>query len=882
MGFFADGDVRTDTKVKGKPTKKLLHDLQCGVCPLASAKCLHPKMPQTGAERPDILALGEGPGENEDKEGAQFVGSSGQYLRARVPREWIKHIRWDNVVRCRPPDNRTPEEVEVECCRPRHTADVEKHRPKAIFGFGQVPLTWANGASGIAKWRGRRSPVRVGDHTCWMYFFNHPSFLIRQNHANQGRTTEEERMFGHDLKRAFAEVAAGLPVPEVHTREDALAGIECVWGERGQEDVDRVADFLVRAAKEPDVGVDYETNAKRPYLPTAKILTISVSAGFGIMAFALDHRQARWTFEQRAQIIDLWLWFMTESKARKAVHNLAFEHEWNAVMFGREYLRASRWDCTQSQAFVLDQRASEERRTGGADDEGTLECYSLSFLSLLHFGLDIKTLFRLNMKDLDSEPVDRVLLYNGVDSKYHRHLLHKQDALLVGLGLAHVYERHLPRVPACVLTQVKGVPLDFDVARILQDKYEKRIVEVEEKIARLPIVAEFAKRTGYKFNPASDDDVMYVMRDILKRPEVERKVRKNGKTVVVHTTSEAALSEIDHPVSALVLEHRGVSKQESTYCFPPGHKDVWPDECLHPMFNTCRARTSRLSSAEPNGQNWPKRDAEQKEMRKQFVAEHRERLQSESSRLVMLSADQGQIEARVFAMASKDKVFTKMLWEDYDVHLEWAERISKAYPRYLDQFSDEKSPIKAARQDVKSKWVFAQFFGATIDKSSSTLKVPVEVLQPLHREFWKVFSGLHDWHDRMDQFYKEHGYVELLTGRRRCGPLGFNAVINTPIQGTAAEIVNDSLVRVSEWEVWDLQPILQVHDDLPFILPLDKTFEENYDRIVRELVRPTFDFINVPLVCEVAVGQNMYEMEEIAKVSSATIYGRDAHLGLFN
>lgn len=876
MGFFSDGDVRSESPRgrQGKPSLKLLHDLQCSVCPLSSASCLHPKMLPTGSARPDILVLGEAPGEEEDKNSEQFVGKSGKYLRAQIPREWLPRMRFDNTVRCRPPQNRTPDDTEMEACRPRHIADVEKTKPKAIFGFGQVPLAWANGASGVAKWRGRRSPVRVGSHTCWMYFFNHPSFLLRQK-SESGKYTEEERMFALDLRRALADVGAGLEEPEFYTRDDTLAGVEILYGKGGDSDVDRLARFLSGALLEERVGVDYETNGKRPYLNSAKILTISVSTPQKTLAFALDHRGAKWTRAQRDEVLGLWLWFIQQPGPRKAVHNLAFEEEWNAVLFGTEYVRGSRWDCTMAQAFVIDQRIGDKHGGQGGDDEGTLECFSLGFLSLLHFGLDIKTLFRLKMDDLDSEPVENVLTYNGVDSKFHRMLLVRQDTIIERMGLTHIYEHHLRRIPTCVLTQVKGVPLDFAVASELNLKYEDQVKKLTAGLEQLPSFRLFAQKTGRKFKWSSDKDVMFLFKDLLNREEVRQEVRKGGGTEVRYTTNESALSRIDDPVAKAILDLRGVSKQASTYTFPEGHEHVWPDGMLHPLLNTCRARTSRLTSSDPNEQNWPKRDAAQKEMRKQFVAQ----LKGSASNLVMVSVDQGQIEARVFAMASQDKVYTQMLWEGYDTHMEWAERIAKQYPRFLDQFKG-KSPMKEARQLVKSDWVFAQFFGAQLETSARRLKVPSEVLEPLHRQFWKTFSGLKDWQDRNNKFYQDHGYVELLTGRRRCGPLGFNVRINTPIQGTAAEITMDSMIRVSEIEDWYLQPILQIHDDLTLVFPMDEMYESRAEIVIAETIRPTFDFINVPLVAEMSVGPNLYDMEEVGKYSSAEWYGREAHLGL--
>jgi DNA polymerase len=150
-------------------------------------------MDATGAKRPLIYILGEGPGRVEDETGVQFMGDSGQLLRSEIPRAFKDKIRWNNTVNCRPPRNATPDHTIVECCRPRVVSDIAKSRPKVIFGFGNVPLQWICGFTGISNWRGRRMPVNIDGHVCWYYPMFHPAFLVRKGRGSY--TSEDERMF---------------------------------------------------------------------------------------------------------------------------------------------------------------------------------------------------------------------------------------------------------------------------------------------------------------------------------------------------------------------------------------------------------------------------------------------------------------------------------------------------------------------------------------------------------------------------------------------------------------------------------------------------------------------------------------------------------------
>jgi DNA polymerase-1 len=237
---------------------------------------------------------------------------------------------------------------------------------------------------------------------------------------------------------------------------------------------------------------------------------------------------------------------------------------------------------------------------------------------------------------------------------------------------------------------------------------------------------------------------------------------------------------------------------------------------------------------------------------------------------IFLEADFGQIEARVIAMASRDRNFTKSLWDRYDVHLNWAEKIAYAYPDRVGGKNNlkDKKVMKTFRGDVKNQWVFPLFFGASLFKVSNELRIPDEHLKSLYDEFWCTFEGVKDYQNRMEKDYKKKGYVECLTGRRRRAPLSYNQIINSPIQGTASDIVVDGMNRLSELEDWEYQANLNIHDSLTFILDEDE-LEERTEVIVREMLGCRFPFINVPLTVEVSIGtENWQHMQELGTFSS--------------
>jgi uracil-DNA glycosylase len=848
MGFFGS-DLATDSRSRRIPIDMLRRN-GCLMCPLDRAELHSPKISPSGSDNPLVYILGEAPGELEDKQGKPFVGPSGRLLRSHIPERYQSKVRFSNTTRCwTGPGNPDPTDVQTECCRSLGISDIEQTKPKAIFGFGNHALLWATGQTRITQWRGRRLPVKIGSHVLWFYPMLHPSFVLHTQGDDQRRGDELEQLFSWDMARAFAELER-LPEPFVHSVAEAKRNVELVEGsEPGALRI--VREFLQMAAKAEHVGMDYETNGRRPYAENAKILSAAVSVRDRVLAFAFDHREARWSRSDRAELSVLWTEFLI-SPVPKVSHFASFEIEWSAVMFGREIVRASRWEDTASQAAVIDERVGDHKN-------GPL---SLGWLTQQHFGLNIKNISNLDRANLDNEPLEEVLMYNGIDSRYHDYLFVAQNKILKEKRLVNNYEHMLRRIPTVVLTQIKGVPVAQDVTEELADEYSSQLKEIDYEISLDPAVIDFGRTRGEAFNASAP-----------------RQVGQLFSAMGINlgdSADEEALKKIEHPLSPLILKHRKLTKRLSTYVHAysrPGHiwsdssvtpSDkgyLWPDGLLHSNLNTLFARSGRTSADEVNYQNVIKHDEEGKEVRRQIKAR---------PGYIQVSADQGQIQARNIAMESRDPVFCKMLWEDYDIHMDWAERLSRAYPDAVGgkkNFTD-KEVMKKFRYKTKNNFVFALFFNAQLPKLASGMEIPESYLAPEFRQFWKIFSGIKEWHEKLYKEYRETGTVHSTGGFVFHAPLSPNQIVNWPIQNDEALIVLDWMSRLSEKEIWELQPNMEVHDDLIFELPLDSSFHKNIETIVTEGLRCTFDWINVPLSLEVSIGENWLEMHEEAKFRS--------------
>lgn len=812
----------------------------CASCPLDKARLQHPKMLATGPKRADVYILGEAPGADEDETGIQFVGKSGKLLRESLPNKAEKQIRWNNVINCRPPGNREPAPLEVACCRQRQVADIELVKPKLILGFGGVPLRWFTGQDKITTWRGRLMPVRVGSHSCWFAPIFHPSYVSRAKRGAKGQ--EIEQTFYMDIDNAFAALE-DLPEPHVEDAADSDVGLECIVVYKVL--MERLAEAMMWS----DFAIDIETNGLRPHRTDPKILSVAISNYDKTFSWPMQHRDATWTASQKKDI-DQALKLLILGR-KPIAHNSKFEQEWLSHFYGDEIVFEADWQDTMAQAYVLDER------------EGTK---SLEFCTMSRLGINVKSLSKINAQRLEFEPFSRLLPYNGYDSKYTYLLYYVQQELVEKQGQLDVYKMCNSRAGPLAIAERRGVMPDPKAILELNREYQKRVKVAEAEIQENRDVKEFNRKHG-RFNPASSGkDLPQLFHKQLGCAECKVRDKRPGHESEYRiSTDESVLSQIDRPIAKLILNLRGIKKSLSTYIAPfsPEGGAIWPDKLIHANFHHLLTSTTRLSCSDPNLQNFPIR--KEKHIRAIIRA---------PEGYWLVSFDFGQIEARVIAMASLDEFLVKALWEGYDVHMEWAERVSRAYPRVVGgkKFLHDKEAMKEFRQTIKNGWVFPLFFGSAIEGVADTIQVPRNVLVPIYDEFWDTFEGVHVWQEQLKKEYRQLGYVAKLTGGRRHAPMGLNELINSPIQGTAADIVNEAFVRLSrrayEEDKPQLQFVMQIHDDLTMYI-LDKLLEETMDDIAREMVRvDMFPFVNVPLTVEVSVGSNWANKEEVEKYSS--------------
>ena len=855
MSFFFNKQAK-EKKSAPKPiqakgaSKEILNRLGCRVCPLDKANNCHPKMYPGFSELPtNIYFLGDSPDDEDDKIGTPFGGKSGRILKSLLSRD--SNYCLDNVVRDFTTDTST-RWVAMECCRSLVTKSIERAQPKIVVGLGLLPLQWVLNTTDMEGLRGRVFAVQIGSWKCWFLPTYHPQFIL--DCAFDKKQPFRSKL-GHclkfDVERAVR-LADSLSTPVIDTPQSARAGVQAFDGSTRTQ-LAQILALISEARKAPEKAIDVETSCLKPWAADAKLLTVAVSFGNTNFSFAVDHPKTGWKPDEKARIKSEFKKLLTD-ETKIIAHNAPYECLWMIHWIGKDCLWHDNWECTMMQAHFLDERRGKR---GGNDDQFQPNPYqALDFLIKQHFGLAYKALFKLDRKNMVKADLGETLVYNGADTKYTLRLYHSQNLELRERGLHAAYREAVGRQPTVALMQDLGICMDAKQTKLMQKKLEDEIASIEKRIRSYPEVQAYV-RDRKTINIASTQDVLLLLKKYIRAGSL---VNSEGK----ESADKGVLEKLNHPIGKDIEEFRNRSKLKSTYVDPyePGKGEfIFPDGKIHPAFNTTFATTGRTSSSEPNQQNWSKRNDEW--VRKQVVA---------SKNHVLLAFDFGQLEACTAAMCTKDKILVKALWEDYDIHQEWAGKAARLYPKAINGIENiaDKAVMKKFRSIIKNKMVFPAMFGATNKSVADYLHMPIEPVNKLMDEFWATFYGLHNWQKKVMHDYYNLGYVAGLTGRRRHYPLTKNEAINYPIQNLGCDVVCRAMVTLSKMAAdtdrWYIHPTMNIHDDLTFDVPDDpQILEEAIETIYRVMLTPGYDFVNVPLSVSCSMGTNWLEMEDIGK-----------------
>ena len=385
--------------------------------------------------------------------------------------------------------------------------------------------------------------------------------------------------------------------------------------------------------------------------------------------------------------------------------------------------------------------------------------------------------------------------------------------------------------------EFEGIHVSKKALDEMSHEFDERIKVLEGSIYTL---------AGSEFNIASPKQLGVVLFEDLGLPVVKK--TKTGYSTAVEVLEQL---QYKHDIIPLIMEYRTLTKLNSTYA-KGLVKDITREGKIHTRYEQTLTQTGRLSSVNPNLQNIPTRIEEGKKIRKAFIPASNDR--------VILSIDYSQIELRVLAHIAQDKGMIDAFKHDVDIHTKTASDVN-GVPL------DEVTPTM--RREAKAV-NFGIVYGISDFGLSNNLGITRKRAKEFIEKYLETFKGVDKYMTDIVEFAKEHGYVETLYNRRRSLPeinaknkiianLNARIAMNTPIQGTAADIIKIAMISaynyIEETKV-DAKLLLQVHDELIFDVSKD-ILEEFTDKMVAIMEEAAN--LDVKLKAEASSGPSWYE-----------------------
>jgi DNA polymerase-1 len=482
-----------------------------------------------------------------------------------------------------------------------------------------------------------------------------------------------------------------------------------------------------------------------------------------------------------------------------------------------------RWNCKIRDTMVAAWLADPERNNYTLD---SLAEYTFDYTPMKYHDIVPKG------RSFDAVPLKTAARYSAEDADLCMRVMLHLEPLLEKNGAMELFENlEMPLLP--VLAEMEGVGIMIEPEVLTS--YGK---ELEIELGNLQ--RDTWKMAGHEFNLSSTKQLQEVL-------FVERKLKPVKKMKTGYSTDAATLEELacEDPLPALILRHRTLAKLKSTYVDTlAGMADG--EKRLHTNFDQCGTATGRLSSREPNLQNIPIRAEEGRRIREAFVA---------GPGCLLLSVDYSQIELVVLAHLSQDENLLAAFRDGTDVHARTAALI----------FGVSEDNVKPEQRRMAKTINFGVMYGMSAFRLSNELGISRTDATNFITAYFNTYSGVRRFIEELIKKTEDCGYVSTILGRRRYIPAinsrnktekaaAERIAVNTPIQGSAADIVKTAMLRLDKRlaaEKSDAHILLQVHDELILECPKD-TAAKTAELVKTEMEQAVT--LSVPLRVSVETG----------------------------
>jgi DNA polymerase-1 len=397
-------------------------------------------------------------------------------------------------------------------------------------------------------------------------------------------------------------------------------------------------------------------------------------------------------------------------------------------------------------------------------------------------------------------PIEQATQYAAEDADFSFQLYLRLSKEIEASGLHNVFFNiEMPLLPILAEMERRGIRINVEHLRSYGKELQRELADIEARVFQL---------VGHDFNLASPKQLSEVLFD-------ERKLPVQKRTKTGFSTDTSVLEELASldPVPQLILRHRLLTKLKNTYIEPLADLAEAQGR-VHTTFVQTGAATGRLSSRDPNLQNIPIREEEGRKIRAAFIAEPGN---------LLISADYSQIELVVMAHLSQDPNLLKAFKEGVDIHKRTASLI----------FGIPEDQVDADRRRIAKTINFGVIYGMSAFRLARDLGISNTLAREFIDSYFSTYAGIAEFIKKTVQHAQESGISSTLFGRKR-RILGINSknkteqqaaqrvAVNTPIQGTAADIVKIAMIKVHralQEKMPEVRMLLQVHDELIFEAP---------------------------------------------------------------
>jgi DNA polymerase I len=442
-----------------------------------------------------------------------------------------------------------------------------------------------------------------------------------------------------------------------------------------------------------------------------------------------------------------------------------------------------------------------------------------------------------NAATFDTVPIEKATPYACEDADITLMAYHILNEKMEALGLLNLFQEvEMPLVSVLKDMEVKGVTVDKDKLHELSNSFEDQLKIIEQSIY------DIAQET---FNINSTQQLGKILFEKLGLPVQKKTRKKTGYSTDVEVLTTLA---DQHELPKLVLRHRTLSKLKSTYV--DALMELMHPETgrIHTSFNQTIAATGRLSSSDPNLQNIPIRTAEGKEIRKAFIPR---------SGWHMMSADYSQIELRILAHYSEDKILTRAFEEGEDIHTRTASEVFQVFPSFITE--DLRRQAKIIN--------FGIIYGMSPFGLAKSLNISQKMAKAYIDNYFGRYIGVKTFIERIIEDTRKSGQSTTLLGRIRLLPeinaknvherrFAERTAINTPIQGTAADLIKVAMIQVDKAlksKNMKTAMLLSVHDEMVFEVPPEEI--DAASALIKDKMESVWD-LNVPLKVNIEVGSD--------------------------